>query len=546
MASRFTIIIGSFLIAYSFLLFRLYNLELIKGDYYTAKADSEMISSQSLNSTRGSIYFIDKNGNEFPAAVNKQFPIIYAVPTVVQDSQETANILSPILNIPVSDLQKILSKKNDSYELLKNKADQSLADQIDNLNIKGIYSSSVFDRYYPMGNIASQVLGFVGPNSFNNGESGRYGIEEFYNSLLQGSASGSRAISQGQDIKLTIDPNIQIEAEKILDNLVIANNATGGSVIVEDPQTGRILAMGATPDFDPNNYSSSSISNFMNSTVQMLYEPGSVFKVLTMAAGIDAGKITPQTTYDDKGFVIVSKAKITNYDLLTHGPYGPNTSMTTVIEHSINTGAVFAEGQIGNDIFTNYLKKFGLGEKLGVDLPGEVPGDLHQLNSKSPQVAFSTAAYGQGVAITPLEIINAIASIANGGNLMRPYLNADLSPKIIRRVISSSTAAQVTQMMVSAVDDAKIANIDGYSLAGKTGSAFIPNFKGGGYTNKLIDSYIGFGPTSNPKFIALIRIDSLPENAIAALSVVPAFRELSQYIINYYGIPPDRVVTGGH
>lgn len=546
MAYRFTLIVGIFLIAYSLLLFRLYDLELIKGDYYTAKADSEMMSSKSLNSTRGSIYFTDKNGNEFPAAVNKEFPIIYAVPTAIQDPQETANILSPILNIPVSNLEKILSRKNDSYELLINKADQSIANQIDNLNIKGIYSSSVFNRFYPMGSISSQVLGFVGPNPSNNGQSGHYGIEEFYNSFLQGSASGSKVMSHGQDIRLTIDPNIQIEAEKILDNLVATNNATGGSIIVEDPQTGKILAMGATPDFNPNDYSSSSISDFMNSTVQTLYEPGSVFKVLTMAAGIDAGKITPQTTYNDKGFVVVNKARITNYDLLTHGPYGPNTTMTTVIEHSINTGAVFAEGQIGNDIFTDYLKKFGLGEKLGVDIPGEIAGDLHQLNPKSPQVCFSTAAYGQGVSVTPLEIINAIAAIANGGNLMRPYLNANLSPKIIRRVISSSTAAQVTQMMVSAVDDAKIANIEGYSLAGKTGSAFIPNFKSGGYTNKLIDSYIGFGPTSNPRFIALIRIDSLPENAIAALSVVPAFRELSQYIINYYGIPPDRTVNRGH
>ncbi len=544
MASRFTVLISSLLIAYSFLIFRLYNLELVKGGYYAARAESETLASQDLSTNRGSIYFTDENGKTLPAAINKDFPIVYAVPTAIVDQQEAANALAPLIDMPVSSLENIFSKPHDSYELLGAKVDPSVASQVGNLNIKGIYTDFSPERFYPMGSVASQVLGFVGPDTTDNGESGHYGIEGFYNSTLEGVVSGTEAISQGTDINLTIDPNIQIEAEKILDNLVASNNATGGSIIVEDPETGKILAMGSTPDFDPNDYSSSSIADFLNTTVQKVYEPGSMFKVLTMAAGIDAGKITPQTTYDDKGTVVISGAKITNYDLLTHGAYGPGTTMTNVIEHSINTGAVFAEEQTGNDIFTNYLKKFGLGEKTGVDLPGEVAGNLSELTSKAPQVAFSTASYGQGVAVTPLEIINSIAAIANGGTLMRPYLNSALEPQVIRRVISTSTAEQVTGMMVDAVDLAHVANIDGYSLAGKTGSAFIPDLVHGGYTDKLIDSYVGFGPTSNPKFIALIRIDTLPESAIAALSVVPAFRDLSQYIINYYGIPPDRINSG--
>jgi cell division protein FtsI/penicillin-binding protein 2 len=167
--------------------------------------------------------------------------------------------------------------------------------------------------------------------------------------------------------------------------------------------------------------------------------------------------------------------------------------------------------------------------------------NLNQLSPKAPQVAFATAAYGQGVAVTPLELINALAVIANGGNLMRPYVNAALSPGVIRRVISTSTAEQVTAMMISAVDKAQVANIEGYSLAGKTGTAFIPDLVHGGYTDKVIDSYIGFGPTTNPRFIALIKIDALPSTALAAQSVVPAFKELSQYLINYYNIPPDRL-----
>lgn len=543
MAPRFTVLIGFLFVAYSFLMFRLYNLELIKGDYYAARAASEASASIDLGANRGVVYFMDRNGGMLPAAINKNFPIIYSVPKAVLDAQEAANVLAPILSMPVKSLEKIFSKPNGSYGILEKKADPSVAARVENLNMKGIYTDTVAERFYPMGSAASQVLGFVGPNTTDNGESGHYGIEEFYNDSLEGMVSGTKKIAQGVDINLTIDPNIQIEAEKILDDLIAANNATGGSIIVEDPQTGKILAMGSAPDFDPNNYSSSSIAHFLNSTVQKVYEPGSVFKVLTMAAGIDAGKITSQTTYDDKGSVTVSGKKITNYDLLKHGAYGPGTTMTSVIEHSINTGAVFVEGKTGNDIFTSYLKKFGLGEKTGIDLPGEVAGNLNQLTPKAPQVAFSTASYGQGVAVTPIEIVNAMAAFANGGLLMRPYLNAALSPHVIRRVMSTSTAEQVTKMMVSAVDRADVAKIDGYSFAGKTGSAYIPDLVHGGYTNKLIDSYIGFGPTSNPKFIALIRIDTLPESAIAALSVVPAFRDLAQYIINYYGIPPDRITT---
>jgi cell division protein FtsI/penicillin-binding protein 2 len=262
-----------------------------------------------------------------------------------------------------------------------------------------------------------------------------------------------------------------------------------------------------------------------------------------MAAGIDAGKITPDTTYDDLGYVKVDGAKITNYDLTTHGPYGPGTTMTQVIEHSINSGAIFAENQIGNNIFENYMKKFRVNEKTEIDLPGEVAGTLNGLTPNAPQVNFDTVAYGQGVAVTPIELITAVGAIANGGVMMRPYVNAALSPQEVGQIITASTAKQVTQMMVDAVDLADVASISGYSLAGKTGSAFIPDLVHGGYTNQLIDSYIGFGPTSDPRFIALIRLNTLPSTAIAALSVVPAFKELSQYLINYYNIPPDRPVS---
>jgi cell division protein FtsI/penicillin-binding protein 2 len=539
MGLRFAAIIGIFIAGYSLLLFHLYEVQLVKGGYYTARADSQN-ATLATTANRGAIYFSDENGNLLPAAVNQNFPIIYAVPSAIEDAQEAANMVAPVLHESPTDLVKLFSRPNDSYESLEQKADPSVATQIQNLNIKGIYVDNELQRFYPLGPAASQLLGFVGPNASGGGESGHYGIESFYNNFLAGTASGTNSLN-GADLDLTIDPNIQAEAERVLDNLVQANGATGGSVVVEDPRTGKILAMGSWPNFDPNDYASSSYANFINPIVQSVYEPGSIFKVLTMAAGIDAGKITPQTTYTDKGFLKINGYTITNYDLKTHGSYGPGTTMTNVIEHSINTGAIFAENQTGNTIFAGYMKKFGLDQKTGIDLPGEINGNLSELKAGASQVAYDTAAYGQGVAVTPIELINAISAIANGGLLMRPYVNAALAPLPVRQVISSSTASQVSQMMVSAVDKAGIATISGYSLAGKTGSAFIPDLVHGGYTDKLIDSYIGFGPTSHPQFVALIRLNTLPSTALAAQSVVPAWRDLAQYMINYYNIPPDRI-----
>jgi cell division protein FtsI/penicillin-binding protein 2 len=545
MVLRFSILIAALILAYSFLIFHLYQLQVIKGGYYSARAQSIQLASGVIKANRGIIYFTDKNNNHLIAALNEDFPLIYGAPKSVDDPVEAANILGPILNRPVSNLQAVLSKPNDPYEVLLKKAGSSIVEKINELKIKGIYVDNEPGRFYPFNELASQVLGFVGPSDKNDGDTGHYGIEEFYENMLGGEAgkiSGAKVIAAkaGQDLILTLDPNIQIEAERVLDKLVVDYKATGGSVIVEDPQSGKILAMGSYPNFDPNNYGSARIADFLNPVTQQIYEPGSVFKVITMATGIDSGKITPDTTYVDTGSVTLNGKTIQNYDIKTHGAYGKVT-MTNVMEHSINTGAVFAERRIGRDIFTSYLKNFGFSEKTGVDLPAEVAGDLRRLNPKERDIAFATASYGQGVAVTPLELITAISAIANGGVMMRPYLNMDLQPQVIHRVISVDAAKQVTQMMVSAVDKAGVAKINGFTVAGKTGTAFIPDFKKGGYTDNVIDSYVGFAPATNPKFIVLIKLDSLPSTTLAAQSVVPAFGELAQFILNYYGIAPDRI-----
>lgn len=511
-----------------------------------AKAELQYTASGLVTAKRGTIYFSDKNGTKLAVAVENDSPVIYAVPKLIDDAKEAYNRLVEIIaDIPAS-VEKKLSDKTSSYVLLERKADQSVVDRIAAEDIKGVVVDSVPERYYPFGSLAAHVLGFVGPNSSDNGESGKYGLEKFYEDALSGvpgkTENGKLVQPQdGADVVLTIDQNIQKKADTLLSGLIKTTGAKNGAFIVEEPSTGKILAMGGYPDFDPNNYSSANVSDFINPAIQKVYEPGSVVKVITMAAGIDTGKITPHTTYLDKGFVVINRMRIENHDYKTHGPYGV-IDMTKVIENSLNLGAIFAESKTGNEAFRDYLVKFGLNSKTGIDLPGEVSGSLKPLfASYIPQVNFAAASYGQGISVTPIGLITAVGAIANGGEMMRPYLNSALGPKSLGTIISSSTAKQVTQMMTSAVDTAEVTNIAGYSIAGKTGTANIPDPKTRSYTDKVTNTYVGFGPASNPRFIALIKLED-PEGApVAALTVVPAFRDLAQFILNYYNVPPDRL-----
>ncbi|MEY4731531.1 MAG: hypothetical protein RL681_477 [Candidatus Parcubacteria bacterium] len=539
MVSRFAVVAFFISAAYASLFGRLYVLQVMDGSRYLSEAQ-EAIPGVTL-ADRGSIFFVDKNGKTLSAAANKDFPTVYATPNTIPDAQEAAHAVAPLLNLPIDDVVRKLSKSDNQYALLNRKVPQDIADQIAKLDLKGIYVRALPERHYSQGRLASQLIGYVGPNDTDEGVVGKYGVERFYNDRLAGKPGNvedgmaTRPVP-GENLTLTIDPNIQFEAERILMNAVEKHGAVAGNVIVEEPATGRILAMGNWPNFDPNKYQEADISDFLNPAVQSIYEPGSVMKVVTMAAGIDAGKITPQTTFNDTGVLIVSGRKIQNWDLKAHGV----VTMTNVIEKSLNTGAAFAERQMGHDIFLQYLRQFGFDRQTGIDLPGELKGDLDRLTARgAPAVAFATASFGQGVAATPLEMLNAVAAIANGGTLMRPFVNAELGPQELRRVISPETAKQVAEMMVSAVDKAEVAAISGYTIAGKTGTAQVPGR--GGYTDDVIHTYIGFGPTAHPRFIILLKLDKPAGAPLAGTTVVPAFRDLAQFILGYMNIPPDRV-----
>lgn len=555
---RFITIILFFGILYLVLVFNIYNLQLKKGIFYLTKAEFQQLASRSLEANRGNIYFLDKDNSLVPAALNKEYSTVYAVPKEIQEAaglntRATAEKLSALINVPAGDIEKQLNKKNDQYELLAVKVEANIVEKIKNLNLKGIYITNELMRFYPFKDLAAHLLGFVSPaNEFEYGsqkdkniEIGRYGAELNFNDFLSGKSGELKNGSivnprEGQNLVLTIDRNIQAQAEEILRSLIEEYSAVAGTVIVQEPKTGKILAMGGFPNFDPNDYSKYKVGRFINPAVELVYEPGSVFKVITMASGIDSKKITPDTSYTDAGSVTLNGMTIKNWDLKAHG----RQTMAGVIEQSINTGAVFAQRQIGREIFYDYLKKFGFGELTNIDLPGETKGSLRNLNVKSGyDVDFATASFGQGVSVTPIELISAFSSIANGGALMKPIILADEKPQMVRRVISEETSRTVKQMMVSAVIKNKVAVIENYSVAGKTGTAFIPNFGGKGYTDQVINTYMGFAPASDPKFVILIKIEKPKGAPLAGQTVVPAFRELARYILNYYNISPDNLAT---
>lgn len=540
MRSRFRLfsVVIFFIFLYSSLIFRIYSLQIKNGDYYAARAASQ----HRLEPRRGSIYFTDQYGNPIPAAITKPYPVIYAVPGKINDPIAAAESLSEILGISKEKLMTVLSKKSDPYELLLRKASDGQIKKIQELNISGIYIDAEDARFYPFGRLAAHLLGFVGPTAENFYPTGRYGLEFYYNDELngeQGRLEEDRLIEPipGKDIRLTVDSNIQTRAEEVLRNLAQKYGAEKGIVMVQEPKTGKILAMGAYPDFNPNSYAEYPIKNFLNPAIQALYEPGSVMKVITMSAGLDSGKLTPETAFYDSGSLTLDGRTIKNWDQKAHG----KVTMTEIIEQSINTGAAYAQKLIGKDLFYNYLVNFGFGAKTGVEFPGEVAGDLANLKSSSRDINFATASFGQGISVTPVQLLNAVSAIANRGLLMKPYFLESEAPTAVRRVLNEKSAKEITEMMVSAVRKATIAQIPKFDIAGKTGTAQIPDFKRGGYSEEFIHTFVGFAPAHNPKFTIFIRIDKPIGAPLAGLTVVPAFRELAEFILNYYNVPPDHI-----
>ncbi|MDI3496351.1 MAG: hypothetical protein PWQ35_372 [Patescibacteria group bacterium] len=463
---------------------------------------------------------------------------------------------SPIL-VKAEDLtikqEKIVFKENPSKEL----------------KIPGLGFNLQKYRYYPENEIASHLTGFTAQV---DGELiGSYGLEEFFNKELFGeygslrsdkaNASDVMIINDreyirpqaGKDLILTIDRNIEFYVCKKLKEEVEKHDAAGGSVIIIEPKTGAIIAMCSLPDFNPNNYNQvSDISVYNNPAIFYQYEPGSVFKTVTLAIAIDQGKISPSTTYEDKGEVMINgwHKPIRNSDFFTHGAHGV-VDMSTVLDYSLNTGAIFAMKQVGPKIFADYVKRFGFGERTGIELGAESPGNINNLlvdNIK--EIDAATASFGQGIAVTPLQMIMPYQAIANHGLLMKPHVvksivsenkQENIEPKAISQVISEKTAATISAMLVNVVEKghSQKAAIPGYYIGGKTGTAQIATI--GGYSETdYIHSFIGIAPIENPAFVMLTKIDKPQGVKFAESSALPLWRDIAEFVLNYYAVPKTR------
>src|SRR3989344_7998316 len=572
---RITILLAIILLASGLILYRLFVLSIVRHSTYLRRSQAQ---SENINNVlaRGNIYLSDKNNDTFLTATNKKFPLAYVVSSDISQDNRTKAIdgLSSVLGIDRKELEEKIYSGASSLRVLARRINNEQIEAIKNLKISGVGISYEMDRFYPGESTAANVIGFLGYNSEGN-QAGQYGIEEYYDQDLSGkefSLSGIFSLpdpigivhffknilnkekepsSQPQfdrpaDIVLTVDKNIQNFIEDKLKSVIEKWKAEKGTIIVEDPETGRIIALANSPTFNPNGYESYKPENFLNTAIQEVYEPGSSFKPVTMSAGLDLSKITPQTSYEDKGFVNISGYTIHNF---SNRVFGVQT-MTEVLQNSVNTGTMFVENLIGYDNFLNYVINMGFGQKTGVDLPGEVSGDVANLYS-GRKINYLTASFGQGIAVTPLQLINAYSTIANGGKLMRPYIvdriikeggeEVVTQPELVGIPITEKTAIKLQSMLVSVVDYGfDKARIEGYDIAGKTGTAQLPDGQGGYSENDFIHNFVGFAPAYNAKFVILIKMDKPRGIQFAADSLSPVFKEVAAFLINYYNIPPTR------
>ena len=534
---RINLIFFLFLVFGAAIISRLIFLQILKGDFYKALSQGLHSSFQKTQIERGEIFL---KGGE-PLAINIDLPFVFASPRGIEKSEETAEALSQILNLDKNSVLEKL-KKDNFYSLLKRKLTQKEVDDLKKSKFEGVYLEEEKVRYYPQETLASQAIGFLGAEGI-----GQYGLEEFFNDILE-NAKDAEA-KKGQDLILTIDYNIQFKAEKLLQEAKENLEIESGQIIVIEPISGKILTLAHFPNFNPNQYEKyakeENLEIFKNSVTQKLFEPGSVFKPMTMAAALEEEKITPQTTYIDEGQVKVDgwKKSIYNYGGKVYG----EQTMTNVLEKSINTGAVFVQKQLGENLFLNYFEKFGFFEPTGIDIRETYSENNVIKNGRA--INFATASFGQGIEMTSIQLVRAYCAIANGGKLIKPYLVEkilengtqieEIQPEVSSSIISSKTARQLTAMLVSVVENgfAKGARIPGYYIAGKTGTAQVA--EGGVYSpDKSIQTFVGFAPAFDPKFLILIKLDN-PKAKTAEYSAVPIFHDLAEYIIHYWQIPPD-------
>ncbi|MCL5783795.1 MAG: penicillin-binding protein 2 [Patescibacteria group bacterium] len=569
-----------YVITLTAILIRLFYWQIIRFDDLSALADQQHLTTYALDAPRGLILASDGS----PLAMNQPTFLMYGLPKVIKDKDEVAEKLAKIIvNVRLQEASSSGSEENivpDPKEIettkdgftkqlgqdlywvsLDKSVDLPTKTEIEKLNLDGIGFEEQLSRFYPEASTAAHVLGFAGSDSLGR-QKGYFGLEGFYNGELQGvggilteekDARGlpiamgkflKKEPENGHTLILNIDRTIQYMVEKKLKDGVSKYGAKSGSAVVMDPKTGAILAMSSFPNYDPNSYADFPRDDFKNSIVADSYEPGSTFKSLVMAAAINENLITPETKCDIcSGPVEIDGYKIRTWD----NHYFPDSTMTDVLVHSDNTGMVFVGKKLGIDKMYQYIQDFGFGMPTRIDLQDEFSPDIRSKDNWK-EIDLDTSTFGQGIAVTPIQMVRAVGAIANGGFLMEPQVVkaiqvgdkvTAIKPKIVGHPITSQTAKTVTQMMVDAVEkgEAKVFAIKDFKIAGKTGTAQIP--VAGHYDpNKTIASFVGFAPADNPKFVMLVIYQQPSASIYGAETAAPTFFSIAKELLPYLNIAP--------
>lgn len=534
--------------------------QVVESARLTQRLEAQKLLDQPLPATRGAIR--DTNGELLAGNLGAAF--ICAFPAQVRRPEEAAARLAPVLGTTPDAIMGALANKDATYVRLNQgrRVDQAVADQVAALRIAGIVVEPATRRTYPEHALAGQIVGFV---DFDG--RGRYGIEGQWDKELAGTPGRLRSEKDtvgheigiglrdlrppvdGLDTWLTIDRTIQYVAERELERAVIEQQADGGTVIVMNPRTGAILAMANRPSYDPNRYVdvAETPAIFQNPAISSIFEPGSTFKIVTMAAGIEERVVTPETAIDDTGVLSLGGFTIRNWDRKANG----RITMVQALERSSNIAAATIAQRLGADRFQRYVTQFGFGARTGIDLQGEEVGQVKRIGSPewSP-VDLATNAFGQGIAATPIQVAAAMSAIANGGILMRPYVVrkvvdpiqgtvvSEARPQIVRQAISRDAAATMLQMLFRSAENGETRGtlVPGFRAAGKTGTASIP--VDGTYSeDETIASFVGAVPADDPQFVILVKIDRPRLEPWGSLVAKPVFALVGQEVSRYLRLP---------
>jgi len=560
-SKRLGVVIVLLLIATLGLVGRLVHLQIVSHQEYQELAQDEHQGSLVLNPRRGAI--LDRNGYPLTASVDAYDVLVDSqVWDDPAEAQGQAEALADVLDRPPQDILEDLSTSITREVTVDRGLDYQASLRLEDLGLPGVRLMRTSRRVYPEGNLAASLIGFIGRDNV-----GLTGLEADYDRDLSG-AAGSLSYERdgmgnkigtgyskqvppkpGADIILTIDRYMQRLAERELDATIKKHQASGGTIIIMDPRTGAILAMTSRPSFDLTHLDLSDESKmdlYRNRAITDLYEPGSVFKVITMAAALDSGLVSPDSVYVDEGAAHVSGWTIVNWDFGAHG----TQTATQILVKSLNTGAVWLSELLGPDRFYDYVHRFGFGEPTGIGLSGEAAGQVRTPAEDAwSEVDMATNSFGQGVNVTPLQLITAISTIANDGQLVRPYVVQEIhrgddrqvfQPQEVRQVITAETANTLTRMMDAVVDGITTIyaiSVPGYQVAGKTGTASI-SVPGGYKEGFYIATFAAFVPSDDPVLAMVIKIDEPKDVPWGSAVCAPVFARMAQSILNYLKVPP--------